>query len=113
VTKRSLIETLDDSSRVERVAQQLELVVGVAEKGLAIGKAPEAGRLVLTAVRHFADIARSASTPDDWEVVARMHAVLAPILSRLEAATGEPWTGHLDAVNQRPSRPRLPPRGKA
>jgi hypothetical protein len=107
VKKRSLFES------VEALRPQLDLIAGVAGKALELGKVAEAERLLAPAVEDFQSYAERATTPDEWEHVARMHAVLARILPRLAAATGKPWTRYLEAVPLRSWRPRLPPRGQA
>jgi hypothetical protein len=58
----------------------------------------------------FVSFAQSASSQDDVECVARMHAVLSDLLPQLE---GKPWTRCLEDVIATPWRPRPPPRGQA
>jgi hypothetical protein len=105
--KRSLSES------VEALRPQLEVLAGVAMKALEMGRAPEAERLLASAVEDFEACAERASTPDEWEQVARMHAVLARVLPRLAEATGKPWTRYLEIGKLRAWRPGLPPRGQA
>jgi hypothetical protein len=113
VKKRSLIETAGERVAPERMAAQLELLAGVASKALDMGNGEAAERILATAVSDFVDLARRAATEEEWEAVARMHAVLVPLLPRLEAATGKGWTACLDVVKDQRWRPRLPPRGQA
>jgi hypothetical protein len=113
VRNRPLIETEDERRARLRHLEQLTLLAGVAMKALAMGRAPEAERLLAPAVADFQTFAERASAPDEWEVVARMHSVMATILPRLEAATGKPWTRCLEVVKHKSWMPRLPPRGRS
>jgi hypothetical protein len=95
------------------MARHLDFLMPVAIKALDVGKAPEAERLLASIVADFQALAERASCSEEWELVVRMHDVLAPILPRLEAATGKPWTRCLDVVKRRSRDARLPPRGRA
>jgi hypothetical protein len=105
VKRRTLIQT---TQRPERRADQLALVAGVAAKALELGKVAEAERLLASAVADFETRAERAMTGEQWTIVARMHGVLAPILPRLEAATGKPWTRCLELVKRRMWTSQLP-----
>jgi hypothetical protein len=108
--KKSLIEPVDDNHG-QRLTPQLELCAGVASKALALGKSVGAERLMSSVTADFMNFAQAASSYDDVEAVARMHAILSGILPKLEAATGKPWARCLKEVTVRPWTPR--PRGQA
>lgn len=91
VAKRSLIEPAR-----ERMPE-LRLLLDVAEKAIALGRAAEAERLLASAVNDFTDFATHASTPEQIEAVANMRMTLTPILRQLEAATGKRWMASLEA----------------
>src|SRR6476661_1323405 len=110
--KRALMLRGDAHLPYSRAAQ-LEMLAGVATKALEMGKAAEAERLLAPAVADFQTFAERASSADDWELVAKMHAILTPVLPRLAAATGKAWTRCLQTVAQKAWMPQPPPRGQA
>ncbi len=108
--KPSLIAHADEPVDERRV-QQLRLLAGVATQALDVGKGAEAERLLVTVIADCTRFAERARTRDDLDLVAEIHAILAPILPRLEKATGKRWTACLDVMT--PRRRRIPPRGQA
>ena len=92
MTKRSLIEPA-----VERLSERWKLMIAVAEKAVAMGKVPEAERLMASATADFQAFAQLASTPEALAELAAMRKRLAPVLQRLEAATGKPWMRCVEA----------------
>jgi hypothetical protein len=109
---KSRIDLPEDEAG-ERLMQQLEVLAGVATKAIAMKKWDEAERLLSSVTADFVSFVERASNSDEWENVARMHPVLAEILPKLEAATGEPWMQCLDVAAVRRDKPRPPPRGQA
>ena len=97
----------------ERLVAQLDLVAGVADKSMAIGRVSDAERLVSSAVSSFVELVQNAETARDWEAIGRVYTRLERILPRLEAVTGKGWTRCVDVVKDRVSKPMVPPRGQA
>ncbi len=108
--KPSLISHADEPVDERRV-QQLRMLTGVAMKALDMGKGNEAERMLVTAIADCTRFAERATTRDDLDLVAEIHTILAPILPRLETATGKRWTACLDVL--RPRKRRTLPRGQA
>ena len=108
--KRSLIEAAEDP---RALLERLELLAGVATKALEMNRPSEAERLLASVTAECQELAARASTRDELELVGQMHLLLAPLLRRLEAVTGKPWTRCLEVIRLPASNPRLPPRGQA
>ena len=65
--------------------EQVELLAGVVRKTLDLRNGDAAERLLASIV------GECACSREDVEVVAQMHAILVPLLSRVEALTGRPF----------------------
>lgn len=102
VWKKRVVQTIEEwnASRAAKLPADVDLVVGVAEKALAMGHAAEAERLVATATNDFAEWVRRATTEEEWDDIERIRARLARVLPRIEEATGRRWTACLDFARQ-------------
>lgn len=90
-----------DGRRVE----QLKLLAHVASKALDAGNGSDAERLLATAIADCVDFAEHAA-PEEVDLVGEIHQILAPLLPRLEAVTGNAWTRHLAVFKIAAWKPR-------
>ena len=115
MTKRGVFEAHDGwrAKAGERLVAQLEIVSGVFEKALAMGRVADAERLLSPVATSFVELVHKADSAEDREALRALYGRLDEMLTRLEAASGKGWTRCLDVVKERVSKRMVPPRGRA